>query len=170
MTVGNQLTDLMLFISIGFAAGFIFDFYYMLKRFFRLAPWLHILLDFTLWVFITIITAFFLVLVNWGEVRLYVFLAMGAGLTVYYLLLSSIVKKVYGFFMDKSLRVIKFIKRSILRFFRFIFKPLGRILKKLFGPVYLKILKGKKKIIAILKPLRKKINKVKHKRRILLRK
>lgn len=166
MTVGNQLTDLMLFIFIGFAAGFIFDFYHTCKKYFRVAPWLHIPLDFFLWVLITIISAFLLVLVNWGEVRLYIFLAMGFGLIIYYLLLSKTVKKIYGFFIDKTLGMIKFMIRYLCRFLKFIFRPVGRILKKLFRPIRARILKGKQKIINLFKPLLKIFNKVNRKRRI----
>ncbi len=167
MTVGNQLIALVLFILIGFASGFIFDFYHTFKKFFKFTPWLQVVLDFCLWVFITIICAFLLVLVNWGEVRFYVFLAMGSGLIIYYFVLSRTVKKIYGFIIGRTLWLMKLLIRYVVKIFKFFFRTVGRILEKILLPVSRRIEKGKRKIRKISRPLGKILNKVDHKRRIL---
>ncbi len=166
MTVGSQFADLLFLICIGFTSGFIFDFYHILKKFIRVTPWLQMILDFSLWLILTMVTAFLLLLVNWGEVRLYIFIAMGVGLILYYLLFSPTVKKIYVFLIDKFLKIITFITKNIIRFFRFIFRPFVRILRRLFRPAHLKFLKEKRKIKRLFQPMGKILNKINHKRRI----
>ncbi|UNC90710.1 spore cortex biosynthesis protein YabQ [Candidatus Contubernalis alkaliaceticus] len=166
MTVGNQFADLFFLICIGFISGFIFDFYHILKKYIRVTPWLRLILDFSLWLIITMITAFLLLLVNWGEVRLYIFLAMGGGLILYYVLFSPFVKRIYVFLIDRFLKITHFIIKIITRFFRFIFSPFVKILRRLCRPAYQKLVKLKNKIKNFYQPLGKILNKINHKRRI----
>lgn len=138
-------------IAIGLVMGIFFDIYHVIKSFCRARRRLNIITDFFLWMTITLFVAFGLIFINWGEVRLYVFLAIGLGLLSYYLFLSSSCRKVIVFLVRKVLTLLTFFRKICST----IFNPLLTTIKKLLLFI--------KKIIYIpvkkLKDFKSKINK-----------
>lgn len=83
MPVLYQLLIFALEIAWGVVAGFLFDCYYQTRKVWRTGHWSTSLGDFLFWVLLTALTALYLMRISWGEVRVYVFLAMGFGFLIY---------------------------------------------------------------------------------------
>ncbi len=86
MPVLDQVIVFSLVVTWGILGGLIFDFYRMLRRIWRPSHWGTSLGDIAFWFLLTGFTVAFLVLITWGEVRFYVFLAMSMGVGVYFLI------------------------------------------------------------------------------------
>jgi spore cortex biosynthesis protein YabQ len=86
MPVLDQVIVFSLVVIWGALGGLIFDFYRMIRRIWRPGRWGTSLGDIGFWLLLTGFTAAFLLLITWGEVRVYVFLAMSIGVGIYFLL------------------------------------------------------------------------------------
>lgn len=77
----------------GIALGLAYDIYRVWRGLWRPAGYRAILGDLGFWLLATGILGFGLVVGNWGELRLYVFLGWAAGLGLYHSLVSRLVIK-----------------------------------------------------------------------------
>ncbi|MEW6724244.1 MAG: spore cortex biosynthesis protein YabQ [Bacillota bacterium] len=77
----------------GIALGLAYDIYRVWRGLWRPAGYRAILGDLGFWLLATGILGFGLVVGNWGELRLYVFLGWAAGLSLYHSLVSRLVIK-----------------------------------------------------------------------------
>ena len=129
MSVLNQAVVFFLVLVWGNFVGLIFDCYRILRQIWRPGLWGTSLGDLFFWLLVTSLTYFFLMLLNWGEVRFYVFLGIGIGLMIYLKLFSLSVRR----FLQK---VIFYSKVLCLNLSRMLSKPvrvflkIGRYLKK----------------------------------------
>ncbi|MCD8157363.1 MAG: spore cortex biosynthesis protein YabQ, partial [Clostridiales bacterium] len=106
---------------LGFGFGFLYDFIRLFEGIFERLPLVRSAADFIYWVFASAAVFYFLLGINYGEVRLYMVLGFMGGMTCYYLTLSSSVMNVFA-------AVLKVVKKGLIR----ILKPfyiIGNILK-----------------------------------------
>lgn len=83
MPVLYQIVIFTLEVVWGVVGGFLFDCYSQIRKTGRSGHWSTSLGDFLFWVLLTALTALYLMWISWGEVRIYVFLAMGLGFVIY---------------------------------------------------------------------------------------
>lgn len=93
MSVVDQAIVFSLVISWGCIVGLIFDCYRTLRKIWRPGHLGTSLGDIIFWLLITVFTYLFLMIISWGEVRFYVFLAIGLGLGLYLKIFSRTVRK-----------------------------------------------------------------------------
>ncbi|MEQ8176459.1 MAG: spore cortex biosynthesis protein YabQ [Syntrophomonadaceae bacterium] len=80
----NQICAFLLTLLIGILLGIIIHFYQLTVRKSRLRKILLIMMDFSLWILLIALIFFGLVLINLGELRVYVFVALIIGVLIYY--------------------------------------------------------------------------------------
>jgi spore cortex biosynthesis protein YabQ len=84
-----QIKAFLLTFILGVLAGLIFHYYQTTIRNLRVGRIVLYLMDFMLWLILIIVIAAALLLINQGEMRVYVFLALLAGAGVYYASLAK---------------------------------------------------------------------------------
>lgn len=92
--VDVQLLFLSGAISSGIIAGLFFDIYRRLRRFLKPGPILTAVGDFIYWIFMALVTFYIIYKINYGQVRVYLFLGFATGLLVYCCAVSPYVIKV----------------------------------------------------------------------------
>lgn len=83
LPVGDQICAFLLVMGLGMLMGFLFDCYRTIRQIWRPGYWGTILGDTLFWLVTTGVSYCFLLFSIWGEVRFYVFLALGAGVFIY---------------------------------------------------------------------------------------
>ncbi len=106
--VADQIFSFLMVMLLGNLVGIIFDVYRVLRRFWRPNHWGTIVGDLLFWLVVTFFVYAFLLFSIWGEVRLYVFVALALGLTVYLKLFSQYIRKMLAFLYSTLKRVIIF--------------------------------------------------------------
>lgn len=114
-SVADQVIAFLLVMCLGFFVGFVFDCYRILRQILRLNHWGTIIGDFIFWIVITCFSYAFLLWSNWGEVRIYVFLAIGIGVLCYLKIATHKVQPVLFKIYRMLGRVIQPFKRIILK-------------------------------------------------------
>lgn len=84
-----QIQAFMLTFILGILAGLIFHYYQSTLRNIRIGRYLLYLLDLIMWIIMLIIMGIALLVINQGEIRAYVFIALISGGLVYYRLLAQ---------------------------------------------------------------------------------
>jgi len=84
----SQLATFIITVLTGMVLGGVFDFYRIMRGVFRPRWVLTSVADLLYWLLATVIVFGALLLGNWGELRLYVFLGLFAGIVSYYRFLS----------------------------------------------------------------------------------
>jgi len=100
MSAASQWTTIGWMMLCGVCMGTAFDLYRVSFRRFRLPRWLLPALDFAYWAAALLTVFHVLRSHNHGEVRLYVFLGLGIGVTGYFGIASSWVVKASGWLLD----------------------------------------------------------------------
>lgn len=116
---------MLLFILTGIVIGVLFDIFRIIRRSFKTPDFLTYIEDIVFWLLAGIILLFTIFTFNNGEIRLYIFVSMLFGLTLYILTLSK-------FFIKINVKIIGIIKKivcypikliySFIK--RFIFRPI----------------------------------------------
>jgi len=88
-----QIQAFLLTLVLGVAAGLIFHYYQLTIKSLRVGKYPLYAMDVILWIIMIIIIAGALLIINQGEMRVYVFIALLAGGLVYYKWLSQHVKQ-----------------------------------------------------------------------------
>ncbi len=83
-SVVDQIIAFILVMILGWFVGVLFDCYRTLRVIWRPGPWGTVIGDALFWIVVTGFAYMFLLLSTWGEVRLYVFLAMALGILLYF--------------------------------------------------------------------------------------
>lgn len=83
-------------IIIGLTASFVYDYYRVVRRVFRLRKMGTFLGDIIFWIFTTALVFVMLLYSNWGELRLYVFIGFGLGALIYFRIFSPAVNRAIG--------------------------------------------------------------------------
>ncbi|PKM77524.1 MAG: hypothetical protein CVU90_06660 [Firmicutes bacterium HGW-Firmicutes-15] len=84
-----QIEAFLLTFLLGMIAGLIFHYYQSTIHKLRIGRYVLYLMDFILWMIMIIVIAAALFLINQGEIRVYVFIALVAGGAVYYKCLAQ---------------------------------------------------------------------------------
>lgn len=121
----NQLINMLLFILTGIVIGVLFDIFRIIRRSFKTPDFLTYIEDILFWLMAGIILLFTIFTFNNGEIRLYIFVSLLFGLTIYLLTLSK-------FFIKINVKIIEIIKKIVcypIKLFynfikRFIFRPI----------------------------------------------
>ena len=89
MPLREQIYAFLVMILTGIASGFCYDFYLVLKRCWKLKKTGTGVGDLFFWAALTALVFSLLVVGNYGELRLYVFIALALGLVLYHKVLSK---------------------------------------------------------------------------------
>lgn len=87
--VAEQVIIFIMLVLLGNLIGILFDFYRVIQKAYSLRKRGTNLGDAVFWILVTIITYLFLLIYLWGEVRVYVFIAMVIGFLIYLKLFSA---------------------------------------------------------------------------------
>ncbi|CAI6084690.1 spore cortex biosynthesis protein YabQ [Cohnella sp. JJ-181] len=101
----------------GLGMGTVFDIYRAAAARLRFRRWLLPLIDLLYWIAATLIVFRILLGVNYGEVRLYVFLGIGIGVTAYFGLFSAQVLRAAGWIFEALRRLGLLIWRTVRALF-----------------------------------------------------
>ncbi|RQD78550.1 MAG: hypothetical protein D5R97_00215 [Candidatus Syntrophonatronum acetioxidans] len=139
MPLAVEFIILLSLIAMGFLLGIVFDFCYIFKSCWNIKKsWFNIVIDFLIWVLLTGVALAGLLLINWGQVRFYVFLAMAPGYLLYYSTIRGRYCHIITIIMQKMVQGVRYIKRKGKdlkrggqRILSFLIKPFIKIKKKL---------------------------------------
>ena len=126
--IENQAFIFMVFIINGILIGLLFDFFRIMRRTFKTNNIITYIEDFIFWILTGIILLYSIFTFNNGEIRIYMFLGVLLGITLYMLSISSYVIKI-------NVKIINFIKMIIAKIIEIILytiKLLLKILKSIF--------------------------------------
>lgn len=113
MSLQVQFLTTGLMLASGVGIGLLFDLYRVLAHELRFPRWLIPLLDLAYWAAATIIVFRVLLFSNFGHVRLFVFLGLFAGYTLYFLILSESSIKTIRFVIRVVEHIIQFLIRTV---------------------------------------------------------
>lgn len=111
MSLSVQFATLGLMLASGMGIGLLFDLYRILAHELRFPRWLIPLLDLAYWAIAAVFVFRMLYIGNFGQVRLFVFLGLAAGYTLYFLGLSR-----------TSVKLIRLLLRGIEVLVRFVIR------------------------------------------------
>lgn len=121
----------------GLAMGIVFDVYRVASHRFHVARWLLPALDVIYWAAATLGVFSILLGSNQGEVRLYVFLGLGIGITGYFGLISSWVVKLSGKILDIIISLFQFLWKMVNTLLLTPFLWIVRLLAKLIDILFI---------------------------------
>ncbi|MCZ8517578.1 spore cortex biosynthesis protein YabQ [Paenibacillus filicis] len=113
MTLHTQFVTLGMMFAGGLALGVLFDLYRVLSGQLKLPSWLKAVCDLLYWFIGTLVVFKLLYESNRGEVRPFIFLGLGMGIIVYFLLFSRPVVRVIVFMIRVVLTTLWIGKRMI---------------------------------------------------------
>ncbi len=120
----NQVYLFLIFIINGVIIGILFDFFRILRKSFKTSDIITYFEDFLFWILTGFSILYFVFVFNNGEIRLFMFLGIAVGITLYMLIFSSL-------FIKINVSVITFLKRIFIKVLEIILIPF-RFFKKLF--------------------------------------
>ena len=120
--IENQAFIFMVFIINGILIGLLFDFFRIMRRTFKTNNIITYIEDFIFWILTGIILLYSIFTFNNGEIRIYMFLGVLLGITLYMLSISSYVIKI-------NVKIINFIKMIIAKIIEIILYPIKLLLK-----------------------------------------
>ena len=126
--ITNQAYLFLIFIANGIIIGLLFDIFRILRRSFKTSDFITYIEDILFWILTGLTILYSIFVFNNGEIRLFMFFGIAIGITMYMLLLSSIIIKT-------NVAIINFFKRIILAILNIIklpFKYILKLIKKLF--------------------------------------
>ncbi|WP_276357737.1 spore cortex biosynthesis protein YabQ [Cohnella caldifontis] len=112
MNAAAQWSTIGWMVACGLAMGLVFDLYRVVSHKFRIPRWLLPALDLIYWAAATVVVFRVLLGHNHGEVRLYVFLGLGIGVTGYFGLFSPRVLKIFARLLDAGARLAAWIWKT----------------------------------------------------------
>lgn len=113
MTLHIQFVTLGMMYAGGLALGGLYDVYRVLSGQLKVRAWLRAVLDLLYWLIGTLLVFALLYESNWGEVRPFIFLGLGIGITFYFLVFSRTMIRVIRFTIRAVLAAIRFGKRTV---------------------------------------------------------
>ncbi len=126
--ITNQVYLFFIFIANGIIIGLLFDIFRILRRTMKTSDFITYVEDILFWILTGFSILYSIFVFNNGEIRFFMFLAIGLGITCYMLLFSS-------FIIKTNVVIINFFKKIISIIFNIIklpFKYILKLIKKLF--------------------------------------
>lgn len=124
----NQVYLFFIFIANGIIIGILFDFFRILRKSFKTRDVVTYFEDLLFWILTGFSILYFIFVFNNGEIRLFMFLGIAVGITLYMLIFSS-------FFIKINVTIITFFKKVIIKIFKFLLIPFKFIKKLFFKPI-----------------------------------
>ena len=124
----NQGYLFFIFVLNGCLIGIIFDFFRILRKSFKTSDIITYIEDILFWILTGISILYFIFVFNNGEIRLFMFLGIAVGITLYMLIFSS-------FFIKINVTIILFFKKIIIKTLKIILIPFKFIKKTFFKPI-----------------------------------
>ncbi|MEK8133011.1 spore cortex biosynthesis protein YabQ [Paenibacillus filicis] len=114
MTLNVQFLTLGMMCAGGLSLGGLFDVYRVLAGQLKMPGWVKSVLDLVYWFAGTLLVFAMLYESNWGEVRPFIFLGLGIGIVLYFLLFSRPVIWVIRFIIRVVVGTALFIRRMVI--------------------------------------------------------
>lgn len=114
MTLQIQFVTLGMMCAGGLSLGGLFDLYRVLSGQLKVPVWLKAVLDLVYWFVGTLIVFKLLYESNWGEVRPFIFLGLGIGIILYFLLFSRTVIRVIKFMIRVVVATARMVQRTFM--------------------------------------------------------
>ena len=114
----NQAYTFLIFMINGVGIGIIFDIFRILRKSFKTSDFITYIEDIIFWILSGILTLYTIMIFNNGEIRLYIFIAILLGVSIYILTISK-------FIIKASVLVITTIKGVVTKIF---LKPINFII------------------------------------------
>lgn len=111
--IENQVVVFLWTIIIGMALGLIFDFFRILRRKGNTKDILVYIQDVFFWLIVTVVVIVSTFLINDGELRGYMVLGYILGGIFYMMLFSKLIRKIFGFVLDKIEKCIEIVINKI---------------------------------------------------------
>lgn len=111
--IENQVVVFLWTIIIGMALGLIFDFFRILRRKGNTKDILVYIQDVFFWLIVTVVVIVSTFLINDGELRGYMVLGYILGGIFYMMLFSKLIRKIFGFVLDKIEKCIEIVVNKI---------------------------------------------------------
>ena len=121
----------------GVLMGIIFDFFRIIRKIKKHGDILTAIEDILFWIISSVLVFFIVLYFNSGEIRWYIFVALVIGSVLYYLTISSFLRKIVLWIISFLIKIIKFLIKSITFPFIFILKPLKKPILILFKKIKL---------------------------------
>ncbi|GHI00861.1 spore cortex biosynthesis protein YabQ [Neobacillus kokaensis] len=121
MTLSTQFVTMLSMIGMGSLFGAMFDTYQRFLKRPKRKQWIVFLNDILFWVIQALIIFYTLFLVNKGEIRFYIFLALLCGFAAYQSLLKGMYLRLLEFLIQTVISIYRFIKKTL---HLLIFKPI----------------------------------------------
>jgi len=154
----NQAQLFLVFIINGIIIGILFDFFRILRKSFETSDFTTYIEDILFWILTGVSILFTLFKFNNGEIRLYMFFAIGIGILFYILIFSSYIIKL-------NVSIICFLKKAIKKILFYIYIPIKFILKIvkkiIFKPISFTFINIKSLYTNLFKFTTKNVNKIK---------
>ena len=154
----NQAQLFLVFIINGIIIGILFDFFRILRKSFETSDFTTYIEDILFWILTGVSILFTLFKFNNGEIRLYMFFAIGIGILFYILIFSSYIIKL-------NVSIICFLKKAIKKILFYIYIPIKFILKIvkkiIFKPIYFTFINIKSLYTNLFEFNTKNVNKIK---------
>lgn len=122
--VNNQAYLFVIFTIDGFAIGLLFDFFRILRKSFKTSDFVTYIQDTLFWILTGLLVLYSIFTFNDGQIRLFMFLGIFIGVTLYILTLSKYVIKINVFIIQKIKNTIKFIFTILVYPFKIFYKPI----------------------------------------------
>jgi len=113
VTLHVQFLTMGLMLASGLVLGAVFDFYRVLAGELRVPRWLIPLFDLAYWGFSTVFVFKVLLYSNYGQVRLFVFIGLFAGLALYFIALGRTVIRVIKWLIGLVKKLLWLLKRTV---------------------------------------------------------
>ena len=124
----NQVYLFLIFIANGIIIGILFDFFRILRKSFKTSDFITYFEDLLFWILTGFSILYFIFVFNNGEIRLFMFLGIAVGITLYMLIFSSL-------FIKINVTIITFFKKIFIKVFEIILIPFKFIKKMFFKPI-----------------------------------
>lgn len=132
----NQAYIFMMFIINGIIIGILFDIFRVMRKTFKTSNIITYIQDIIFWVLSGVLTLYFIFGFNNGEIRLYIFLGIVLGISLYMLLISKNFIKISTLILQKIKKLVEIIIYPIKKIVKFVFfRPISFIFinfKKIF--------------------------------------
>jgi len=118
----NQAYTFIVFIINGLLIGILFDIFRILRKSFKTSDLITYIQDILFWILTGIILLYSIFVFNNGNVRIYIFIAIGCGVLIYMLLFSKLI-------INVCVNTISIIKNILRKLKDIIFYPINLIYK-----------------------------------------
>ena len=124
----NQVYLFFIFIANGVIIGILFDFFRILRKSFKTSDIVTYFEDLLFWILTGFSILYFIFVFNNGEIRLFMFLGIAVGITLYMLIFSS-------FFIKINVTILTFLKKVVTKIIEILLIPFKFIKKLFFKPI-----------------------------------